>query len=296
MSVRLTETVPMHQIGAATHVALGIGTGETSLERLRAGYRHILTCGRFSIDDLLRGERLLAELRLVSIGELTIQPSLALRPLLEEESRQATAISELIIECYLNQQARQTSGAPETADLQEQAHLLAALIEDTHQRQAFLLRMARKYDDSARVQLGLAAEQFIVSALQSRFAEAGRDDLAAKVEHVSLISDQVGYDIYSPTISGGSCYVEAKATTLAPSDGCYRVHLSRTEWDIGCRAQEWRLVICLADGDTFNVAGHCPATDLAAHVPVDPATGRWTQAEVNVPLAALTPGLPDVFN
>ncbi|NLB64607.1 MAG: DUF3883 domain-containing protein [Fibrobacter sp.] len=47
---------------------------------------------------------------------------------------------------------------------------------------------------------------------KSRLAKAGRNDLANKVERVSLTSDSYGYDIASFDEDGTERYIEVKAT------------------------------------------------------------------------------------
>ncbi len=44
----------------------------------------------------------------------------------------------------------------------------------------------------------------------------GRSDLARDVRRVSLLSDQLGYDVNAPRVAGPPRLLEVKATTVEP--------------------------------------------------------------------------------
>ncbi len=70
--------------------------------------------------------------------------------------------------------------------------------------------------DTENRRLGKLGEQFTVSLEQSRLKEAGRDDLASKVEWVAeTVGDGLGYDVLSfDEKTGSERLVEVKTTTL----------------------------------------------------------------------------------
>lgn len=62
--------------------------------------------------------------------------------------------------------------------------------------------------------LGLAGEQLVLQYEQQRLARAGRDTLAARVEHVATTQGpSVGFDVLSFEESGEERFIEVKTTT-----------------------------------------------------------------------------------
>jgi len=70
------------------------------------------------------------------------------------------------------------------------------------------------YEDEARKlkKLGDRGEKVVMDLEIRKLQEAGRKDLAKKVERVSLTSDSFGYDILSFEMDGTEKYIEVKAT------------------------------------------------------------------------------------
>jgi hypothetical protein len=61
--------------------------------------------------------------------------------------------------------------------------------------------------------LGVAGERFVINFERARLVFAGRESLAAKIEHTALVKgDHEGYDILSFDESGAERLVEAKTT------------------------------------------------------------------------------------
>lgn len=80
-------------------------------------------------------------------------------------------------------------------------------------RQAPVLHTDYARLEASNRSLGLAGEQLIVQREQQRLQEAGRPDLAERVEHVSkTIGDGLGYDISSFTPLGEPRLIEVKST------------------------------------------------------------------------------------
>lgn len=67
--------------------------------------------------------------------------------------------------------------------------------------------------DERNRELGLAGENFVLEYERTRLRSAGRPDLAAQVRHLSLESDEYGYDVLSFTDSGAPVFAEVKTTT-----------------------------------------------------------------------------------
>lgn len=70
------------------------------------------------------------------------------------------------------------------------------------------------YEKKARLnkKLGDRGEKIVMDLEKSRLSKAGRNDLANKIERVSLTSDAYGYDIVSYEEDGTKRYIEVKAT------------------------------------------------------------------------------------
>jgi hypothetical protein len=67
--------------------------------------------------------------------------------------------------------------------------------------------------ETANRKLGLKGEELVLRHERQALKEAGRQDLAGKVRHVSVVEgDGAGYDIASFTPSGDPKYVEVKTT------------------------------------------------------------------------------------
>jgi hypothetical protein len=123
----------------------------------------------------------------------------------------------------------------------------------------------------------------------------GQDDLGRAVQRVSLVSDQLGYDVSAPRVGGGPRLLEVKASALEPSEGSIGLFLSRNEHRAGLTLAGWSLVICIVDDVTHRtgrILGSCSAFALEDLLPTDASTGRWNQAWILLPVARLAPGLP----
>lgn len=90
---------------------------------------------------------------------------------------------------------------------------------------------ARKYDFTQREseRLGKMGEEFVVSYEQQRLTNAGRPDLAEKVERISETrGDGAGYDVLSFEEDGTERYIEVKTTNSGKN---YPFYISANELD-----------------------------------------------------------------
>lgn len=83
--------------------------------------------------------------------------------------------------------------------------------------------------------LGLAGELLVMAHEQKRLRDAGRNDLAARVEHVALSDSAAGYDILSFELDGGERFIEVKTTTGPASTSFY---ISENEVNVSRQLQE----------------------------------------------------------
>lgn len=86
-------------------------------------------------------------------------------------------------------------------------------------------RRSPDYDKQARKMrlLGDRGEKIVMEIEIKRLEDSGREDLAKKVDRVSLKSDSFGYDILSFDTDGKERYIEVKATAarIGPADFFY---------------------------------------------------------------------------
>ncbi|WCH25931.1 DUF3427 domain-containing protein [Aeromonas salmonicida] len=83
--------------------------------------------------------------------------------------------------------------------------------------------------------LGLAGELLVMAHEQKWLHDAGRNDLAARVEHVALSDSAAGYDILSFELDGSEKFIEVKTTTGPASTSFY---ISENEVNVSRELQE----------------------------------------------------------
>ena len=84
--------------------------------------------------------------------------------------------------------------------------------------------------------LGLAGEEFVLNYERARLIHAGREKLAAKIEHTSVVrGDHEGYDILSFEDSGAERLIEVKTTKYGKDTPFF---LSRNEVAVSGREAE----------------------------------------------------------
>src|SRR5262249_22717415 len=151
---------------------------------------------------------------------------------------------------------------------------------DPAQREAFLLALGNRHGLTANAETGALGEEFIVSECRFMLRSVGQHDLADKVQRVSLISDQLGYDVVAPTLSGGMRRLEVKTTSR--SSESVDIIITRNEACVGLRDSSWALVVCrLIPGDNPCVVGWCRGPVLRPFLPTDLSPkGRWLQAGI----------------
>lgn len=275
----------MHVVRAALHVAALLDQRGSLVVDARETYWHRATGGTFGPPDLRLGERLLVDCGLVVERERMLYPLPDLAAMLEGTVEDATATLAVRV-------------LKLTADyglvLPAQAEAMAELVPDPERREELLAALGRRFDDSHRRLLGEIGEELVVAALRDELTALGYPELARAVRHLSLETDQAGYDVSAPRVVGSKRLIEVKATT-STDDETHIVHLSRNEASIGAKYSDWSLVICRithVDTRSGNIIAWCPAARLVDLLPSDAAGGRWESAEVSIPAARLVPGLP----
>lgn len=277
-----------HVIRAALHVASVLDPRGSALADVHESYWRHATGGTFPPADLRSGERLLVACGLVEEREGLLHPRPELLELLSGTTDDAIAH---ITHCTLA--ADTTTGEMPTAP--SDPHLVE-LVPDPGRREELLLLLKRRFDDIRRREVGAIGEELVVASARDELNELGRTDLAREVRHVSLQSDQLGYDISAPRINGPPRLLEVKATISSTSDNEVVVYLTRSEIEVGLRyPEQWALVVChvTSVGDRRgDVRGWSHAAALATMLPTDSHSARWETAAVRVSLELLEPGLP----
>lgn len=130
-----------------------------------------------------------------------------------------------------------------------------------------------KVDTAARERVGAAGEAALVELLQSR--------TNATVEQVSAWSDGYGYDI-SVSGDGITAHLEVKSTTRR---GRLVVYLSRNEFDVLLRDENWSLVVVQLDSHLVTIGtGTVPSAWIIEHAPRDiDMSGKWASCKFEVP-------------
>ncbi|TMK40068.1 MAG: DUF3883 domain-containing protein [Actinobacteria bacterium] len=285
---------PGHLIQAALEVARWLDAHGAPVQDARHTYIRQPTGGIYPPDDLRRAERLLVEAGLVREQDETLYPLPELTTLafLDDDIAHETLLSHCLLAApppWLNQEPLVIP--PEAVPV------LDALLPDAERREAFLIALGRRVQPEALEALGAVGEDCVTAAARAELEELGREDLAAAVRRVSLLSDQLGYDVVAPGPDDKTRRLEVKCSGRR-ADGLARFFLSRNEGEVGRRDPDWALVYCQVDAATgagaedVEIVGWCRARNLESYLPTDAPGGRWRTVEITMPLTALFDGLP----
>ncbi len=236
-----------------------------------------------------RGERLLIQAGLLREENGMLIPTLELTTLaaVEEEVAHET----LLGHCIVIAPPEWLAGEPMTVPAQA-AVVLEELLPDPERREAFLIALGRRFDPRILEELGALGEEHVVAVAIQELSELGRDDLAARVRRVSLLSDQLGYDVVAPRPDGRTRRLEVKTSAIR-TDGLVHFYLSRNEADTGLSDEDWALVCCQRnDQGEAEVIGWCRSRNLLPYLPSDAPGSRWQVVEITLPPTALFDGIP----
>lgn len=278
-----------HLVHAAMHVAQQLEQHGSPVEATRRGYSHYASGGMFPPADLRRGERLLLMAGVIREEGGMLYPGdqlaslVALPDEVAHESLLASVAAQSAPAWLTNEPLELPPGA--AADLE-------ALLPDPERREAFLLAMARRYDDELQNERGRRGEEFVCAELAVELAELGREDLAGGIRQVSKISDQLGYDVVAPKVDAGFRRIEVK-TSRRVADGLASFFLSRNEAEVGRRDSGWALALVHEDeAGELQTVGWCRGKALLRFFPSDEPGGSWRSVELQVPTSIFAPGLP----
>lgn len=274
-----------HAVLAALHVASLIDETGSLVVDARESYWRRAAGGTFGPPDFRLGEQLLLDCGLVERRENRLWRGTELVLLLEASADDA--VSAVCVRAV----DRLPAGEQRNAFAG-----LADVLPDPTRREELLAALGRRFDDRLRRQIGEFGERIVADGLRYQLSVLRHPDLARAVRHVSLETDQAGYDISAPRIGGGTRLIEVKATTeLGDPLGFF---ISRNEYETSQKQRNWFLVVCeitSLEEREGRVVGWLPAVTLPEIVPLDSTAGRWESARINVrptTLSRACPGLP----
>lgn len=286
----------VRRLRAAFWVGHVLGREGEDAEFAHESWANLPLGGNVDFADLRTAEQALIEIGLVDRDDELLRPVPELAACTESETDDFEPLLALILDSeaplWLRTAAPDGSTfKPELLPVEIQA-ALAMAFPDPGRREAFLLARAVKVELGERERLGGEGEEAVVRACRVELTEIGRQELAAAVRRVSLISDELGYDVTAPRLDGSVRRLETKATR-SQADSC-RVFVTRNELATGLADPDWFLVVvrCTAAGEE-SILGHLGAAALEPFLPVDQSLhGLWQSAALRLSIGDLTPGLP----
>jgi hypothetical protein len=285
-----------HLIRSAVLAGSVLDGGGVPRSTARQSYVKLPTGGIYHSEDLARGERLLVRCGLVKERDDILYPSDQLRCLCRLPAAEAALfVLALAVEkappLWLASAVRNDALWPEFIS-DDDSVVLTDILPDPAQREAFLLSLGNRFDADAAKEKGALGEEAVAKHARTELETAGRNDLAGRVQRVSLLSDQLGYDVVAPTISGPMRRMEVK--TCGGSQTRFEVFLTRNEVSVGLRDSCWTLVICRnpQDGNPV-ILGWCRAEVFRDLLPRDiDSRASWATVKLTVCADMLRPGLP----
>jgi hypothetical protein len=246
----------------------------------------------------MRGTQLLEEAGFVTMNGDVIEVSEQIETLthLEEVDALEMLLAALLSKCppaWLSVATASASIADEMIPDAAQ-RVLESVIENPERREAFLLTMGQRWTEDLAHRIGDLGERFVESKLKAQLQESDAPGLSDRVRRVSLISDQLGYDLVAPRLDSSMRRIEVKTTTSDQST--FKIHISRNEAEVAMRDPEWMLVVCHVDeADELRTLGWTTGADLGPVFPTDVSTfGRWTSTLIWISQRQLVTGLPPI--
>lgn len=271
--------------------------GPSKVYEIRASFSIIPLGGRFSEENLNTGLELLRALGLVSdLGDDVYQTEeLELYCSMAMEAAVEYALVNLLVReppVWLRAGLLEDGSFAAEVVPSRQLERIDSILSDPNARDELLLAASRKVDMNARARIGSLGELAVIEEIKAAYVSRKRPDLCASIQHVSLQSDELGYDVACLTVDGYSRRkLEVKTCS---SVGKGRLYLSRNEYRKGLLDPDWRLVVCTAVGELVQVAGWCKASDIVFAMPSDSSEAdvRWETASIGSFMSVLVPGLP----
>jgi hypothetical protein len=288
------------ELGAAYHVSTVLRATGTNMHVARLSYARISTGGIYRLEHFERAETLLWGCRLIDVVDGVIKPSGELLEIARLPYSEALEL--LLIATVERQPPVWLYAACEGSELATEAipdldwSIITGVIENPDRREAFLLALGRKFDAEEAASTGSEGELFVVEQCRQALTALGHPELAQAVRRVSSVSDQLGYDIVTPTIGNDPWRIEVKTTRSRAS--VVRTSLTRNEARVGIADQRWILLICFqSDAGHHEILGWCRASLFLSVLPKDVSKdAQWLSARVALDRANLNEGLPSLID
>ncbi len=285
-----------HELRSAHQVARALHSPGSSIADARESYCRLPSDGLLALSDFDVGLRVLVDAALVEIngGDLIVGEALAAIAAVDE-SAAIRLLFDLLLDRRPPAWLRSAAGGTKVKvavipDRDREA--IETVLADPAMREAKLLQAGRRVNAERLAEVGSIAEEHVVLECRAELSDLGREDLAAAVERVSLISDQLGYDVVAPTLDRETRRLEVKATRRSSWRG--EVFISRNEFEQGRVDPDWALVVVEVDAlNEPTLAGWCRAEAIASLIPEDAhPMGCWASVRLMEIGALLEAGLP----
>lgn len=284
------------RLRAATWVVHSLGAEGAHPSNLAESWMNLPLAGEVDTAEFESALARLLDLGLVSKSSHRVEPVAALAELCEQPDDETTRL----LLAFLLEHERPlwllmaTGGgdqlAPELVpDEADQA--LISVLPDPDEREAFLLARARVVDAEIRSAIGAEGEELALAECKVELESLGRPELARRVRRVSVISDELGYDISAPWLDSATRHLEVKSTVSTGNR--VAVYLSRNEAQAGLTDPAWALLVVRVRSSLSGVIGWLSASELEHMLPADPhEDGRWQSVRLRLTTDDLRPGLP----
>ena len=287
------ELPSRYHVQSAQRCARLIGLDAARIEDVESAFHSAATHGMFRLQDLRSGRRLLESLQLLRCDQDTLYPDPALlefgRCSLDEAAQLSfTRLMEATQPIWLASAIEGNSIIDEYIPTKVTRYL-EDVFSDMDRRELILLAVGQRYDPDRMGVIGLQGELAVLAACREYLEQSGRRELRDSVIHVSKISDQLGYDIVSPTLDDRRARIEVKSTASLKD---HSVYISRLEAAVGRADRDWRLVFCRAQSTETEIVGHCSFSAIEDQIPTDRAPGEWSVARLQLSVLSLEPGVP----
>lgn len=277
-------------VRAALHVASVLDARGSRVMDARESYWHHATGGIFGPEDMELGEELLRECGLVEERGDVLFPTEELQALLDGSYQDA--VTAVVARALKVTEPDWLSEGEISSEVGHEK--LGVLIEDPRRREEMLIALGLRFDSAVTEAVGEMGEIAVVEHARNELIEMGHLELAREVRRVSLLSDQLGYDVVAPRVIGNERLLEIKTYVGKESDPI-SFFLSRNEARVGMRYEDWSLVFCRAtssDAPSADVVGWVPFESVKDLLPEDSSNGRWEVAHVTIPGHLLNPDIP----
>ena len=284
------------ELGAALRAAAVLGAQGTPRAIANASYALIPSGGVYRHEHFLRAELLLRRCKLLDIEEDVLRPTAELLEICRLPESEAMEVLLLVAvervpPVWVFAACEGAQLAPEAIPDNDWA-VFETIVQDPARREEFLLALGRRFDIEEAATIGADGEIFVVQRCREELTRLGYPSLAERVRRVSLVSDQLGYDVVAPTVAADPWRIEVKTTR---SNAAFvKFVITRNEAKVGLSDQRWVLVLCVrTECGEHEIVGWCHAQSISDIFPADRGDrGNWLSARLTLERSQLHPGLP----